>query len=162
MTVDQLSDTMPYDTMVMASIHSLTSRSWILVQWHQRDKWTDGRTDIQTAMYMSPPCIRTGVLKNYTPIWTIFLKSYPKGDFDTKTVRSQTVQNGVFHLKKKHVSLKGEHIVACHLPRAPSYGGARTWVEGSQMRGDRALAGAIKLPTTRLNTRPTNYWSLSH
>ncbi len=34
------------------------------------------------------------------------------------------------------------YIVACHLPRAPSYGGVRTWVEGSQMHGDRALARA--------------------
>ena len=37
------------------------------------------------------------------------------------------------------------NIVACHLPRAPSYGGVRTWVEGSQMRGDRALARASNL-----------------
>ena len=28
---------------------------------------------------------------------------------------------------------------------APSYGGVRTWVEGSQTRGDRALAGASNL-----------------
>ncbi len=28
-----------------------------------------------------------------------------------------------------------EYIVACHLPRVPNYGGVRTWVEGSQMRG---------------------------
>ena len=33
-------------------------------------------------------------------------------------------------------------IVACHLPGAPGYGGVRTWVEGSQTRGDRALAEA--------------------
>ncbi len=40
-----------------------------------------------------------------------------------------------------------EYIVACHLPRAPSYGGVRSWVkpEGSQMCGDRALAGASNL-----------------
>ena len=38
------------------------------------------------------------------------------------------------------------NIVACHLPGAPSYGGVRTWVEGSQMRGDRALARASNLP----------------
>ena len=31
---------------------------------------------------------------------------------------------------------KNLYIVACHLPGAPSYGGVRTWVEGSQMRGD--------------------------
>ncbi len=37
------------------------------------------------------------------------------------------------------------YIVACHLPRAPSYGGVRTWVEGSQMRRDRALARASNL-----------------
>ncbi len=37
------------------------------------------------------------------------------------------------------------YIVTCHLPRAPSYGGVRTWVEGSQMRGDRALVGASNL-----------------
>ncbi len=37
------------------------------------------------------------------------------------------------------------YIVTCHLPRAPSYGGVRTWVEGSQMRGDRALARASNL-----------------
>ena len=36
-------------------------------------------------------------------------------------------------------------IVACHLPRALSYGGVRTWVEGSQMRENRALAGASNL-----------------
>ncbi len=29
-------------------------------------------------------------------------------------------------------------IVACNLPRAPSYGGVRTWVEGSQMHWNRA------------------------
>ncbi len=29
----------------------------------------------------------------------------------------------------------GNSIVACHLPRAPSYGGVRTWVEGSQIHG---------------------------
>ncbi len=38
-----------------------------------------------------------------------------------------------------------KYIVACHLPRAPSYNGVRTWVEGSQMHGDRALAGASNL-----------------
>ena len=38
-----------------------------------------------------------------------------------------------------------KYIVACHLPRAPSYGGVRTWVEGSQMRGNRAWAGASNL-----------------
>ena len=37
------------------------------------------------------------------------------------------------------------YIVACHLHRAPSYSGVRTWVEGSQMRGDCALAGASNL-----------------
>ena len=37
------------------------------------------------------------------------------------------------------------YIVVCHLPRAPSYGGVRTWVEGSQIRGGRALAGASNL-----------------
>ena len=37
------------------------------------------------------------------------------------------------------------HIVACHLPGAPSYGVVRTWVEGSQMRGNRALAEASNL-----------------
>ena len=40
---------------------------------------------------------------------------------------------------------KSLYIVACHLPRAPSYGGVRTWVEGSQMREGRALAGASNL-----------------
>ena len=30
-------------------------------------------------------------------------------------------------------------------PGAPSYGGVRAWVEGSQTRGDRALAGASNL-----------------
>ncbi len=30
-------------------------------------------------------------------------------------------------------------------PGAPSYGGVRTWVEGSQTRGDRALAEASNL-----------------
>ncbi len=37
------------------------------------------------------------------------------------------------------------YIVACHLPGAPSYGGVRTWVEGSQTCGDRALAEASNL-----------------
>ena len=37
------------------------------------------------------------------------------------------------------------YIVVCHIPRAPSYGGVRTWVEGSQMSGDRALVGASNL-----------------
>ncbi len=37
------------------------------------------------------------------------------------------------------------YIVTCHIPTAPSYGGMRTWVEGSQMRGDRALARASNL-----------------
>ncbi len=49
------------------------------------------------------------------------------------------------------------YIVACHLPRAPSYGGVRTWVEGSQMRGYRVLAIAIELPIIALNTRLTDY-----
>ncbi len=51
------------------------------------------------------------------------------------------------------------YIVVCHLPRAPSYGGVRTWVEGSQMRRDRALVGDsnLKLPTIMLNTRLTDY-----
>ena len=35
--------------------------------------------------------------------------------------------------------------ILCHLPRAQSYSGVRTWVEGSQMRGDRALAKASNL-----------------
>ncbi len=64
------------------------------------------------------------------------------------------------------------YIVACHLPRAPSYGGVRTWVEGSQMRGDRALVGASNLlgykhqyglnndKITSKNTEYTPYWLL--
>ncbi len=59
-----------------------------------------------------------------------------------------------------------KYIVACHLPRAPSYGDMRTWVEGSQMRGDRTLAGTSNLlgykeytqqdlSITTLNTRLT-------
>ncbi len=65
-------------------------------------------------------------------------------------------------------------IVACHLPRAPSYDGMRTWVEGSKIRvtlrmtvwhrrlqNTNAIPIAIKLPTIILNTRLTiNYWSL--
>ena len=38
-----------------------------------------------------------------------------------------------------------KYIVACHLPRAPSYGGVMTWVEGSQTCGDCALARASNL-----------------
>ena len=37
------------------------------------------------------------------------------------------------------------NIVACHLPRAPSYGGVRTWVEG------RVLARIEKLPAQNHN-----------
>ena len=37
-----------------------------------------------------------------------------------------------------------DYIVACHLPRAPSYGGMKTWVEGSQMRGDRFTQALAK------------------
>ncbi len=43
------------------------------------------------------------------------------------------------------LTLTRKYIVTCHLPRAPSYGGVRTWVEGSQMRGGHALAGASNL-----------------
>ncbi len=74
------------------------------------------------------------------------------------------------------------YIVACHLPRAPSYGGVRTWVEGFQMRetahwlepptywatlrmtvwhrrlqNTNTIQIAIKLPTIMLNIRLTNY-----
>ncbi len=51
---------------------------------------------------------------------------------------------------------KSVYIVACHLPRAPSYGGVRTWEEGSQMRGD-TIQIAMKLPTSVLNTHLTDY-----
>ncbi len=47
-------------------------------------------------------------------------------------------------LSEVNVLLEG-NIVACHLPRAPSYAGVRTWVEGSQMCENRALAGASNL-----------------
>ncbi len=36
-------------------------------------------------------------------------------------------------------------IVVCHLPGAPSYGGVRTWVEGSETSRDCALAEASNL-----------------
>ncbi len=56
------------------------------------------------------------------------------------------------------VSCLLKHIVACHLPGTPSYGGVRTWVEGSQTRGDPALAEAalrtIKLPTNNAEYTP--------
>ncbi len=49
-------------------------------------------------------------------------------------------------LQKSRMPMAGlVYIVACHLPRAPSYCGVRTWVEGSHMRVDRALAGASNL-----------------
>ncbi len=41
----------------------------------------------------------------------------------------------------KHIFI--QYIVACHLPRAPSYDGVRTWAEGSQMceRGGTSKGG---------------------
>ncbi len=49
------------------------------------------------------------------------------------------------HRKSYMHYVNPSYIVSCHLPRAPSYGGVRTWVEGSQIRGDRALARASNL-----------------
>ena len=46
---------------------------------------------------------------------------------------------------RDHLLWRCYDIVACNLPRAPSYSGVRTWVEGSQMLGDRALARASNL-----------------
>ena len=45
-------------------------------------------------------------------------------------------------------SIGFEYIVACHLSGAPSYGGVRTWVEGSQTRG------TIKLSTNNAECTP--------
>ena len=48
-------------------------------------------------------------------------------------------------LHNEAVSLPMYLLSRATFPGAPSYGGVRTWVEGSQMRGDRALAGASNL-----------------
>ncbi len=46
------------------------------------------------------------------------------------------------------------HIVACHLPRAPSYGGVRTWVEGPQMRGDQYDTNSNKITNNNMKYMP--------
>ena len=64
-----------------------------------------------------------------------------------------------------------QYILSCATyPRAPSYGGVRTWVEGSQALGNRALAEAsnllgckdyILIKTTRLPTNNAQYIRLT-
>ena len=44
----------------------------------------------------------------------------------------------------RHYLLTSNILLRATFPGAPSYGGVRTWVEGSQTRGNRALA---ELPT---------------
>ncbi len=53
--------------------------------------------------------------------------------------------------KKRSIELKGVYILSrATFPGAPSYGGVRTWVEGSQARGNRTLAEASNLLGYRL------------
>ncbi len=83
-------------------------------------------------------------LRSLKDLWEVHYKAWkncgPLSDHaDPLVIVTSSMEN--IHLKKVWVDL---HIVACHLPRAPSYSGVRTSVEGSQMLGDRALAVASK------------------
>ncbi len=80
------------------------------------------------------------------------------GSRKNKTIKNKFQISNTFSRKKyiskgllpekinfKRLSCRPLYIVACHLPRAPSYGGVRTWVEGFQMRGNCAMARASNL-----------------
>ncbi len=53
--------------------------------------------------------------------------------------------NEIFPNMNLHIDTYMNILSRATFPRAPSYGGVRTWVEGSQMCGDRALAEASNL-----------------
>ena len=48
--------------------------------------------------------------------------------------KNKNMAEGVSYKKwNMRGGISKEYTVACHLPRAPSHGGMRTWVEGSQV-----------------------------